>query len=813
MFKRLAVALTALMTLIWSMSCSAAKPDKWLIYWYVCGTDIESCHISFDPNTDLMSDNPNDLILSDPDRNPGSATRSIKEVENAAISPNVKIFMQAGGTYIWGHPKFRDLNAKFNTRALTVGADNYLAQKGMVFKEWYLLKSKFFPQKDGGFLEEKLTPVSNGKIGRYVYDKNHHNWHPRGELLPISGEKNTETDMGSQAGLVSFLQAGQKLEKEIYPDGNVRRVLIFVDHGVTDSYGLYGICKDAYTGNSLSLKEIQNAFSQVQSGWVNSEEKPFEVVAFDACVMSEYETAVAVEAAANYMVASQEETDIRVGLGYTNLLNNLSKNPQMSGAELAKVICKTYWEDSKKTDKERNIDANTILTSSVIDLRKMEELKNAYENFTLETYNLAQKNSYEFVQNFVKFNKAAAGSEKYPSTFGAVHFNVQNSSPLFVDLREFAKNLGHRFEELKPASDGLVKSINNAVIYQKRGESLSEGGGLSIFYPFGFLNKKDAIDAYQKYALKDKLASETQGKLYKILYTQVTQNQNLFDLSDLKDSYVDVEEKAKTAWVELDEEQRQKIEGVRAQLIYVKAIDDEIIQGVYLGSDSNIAENDKEPGKFKSIFRGKWVRMDNQLALVNVVSDTTIRNKNGKKIGGNEILSIPITLNNQIRNLLVSCKYPSERFTIIGIPPQYDVNEGTFVGQFEGLKKGDIVTPLYLKFNLSKDDVYEMEENAEKTYKRSLENLTDEQKAQLLQNQNLLGFVSGIPITIGDKPLKIEIGDNPLPDGNYVYIFEFVNPIGGKNVTADEMAIFKIRDGKIVEVKHSDDIEELKDLS
>ena len=48
MLKSLVTALTAFMALFWSMSYTeAAKPDKWLIYWYVCGTDIETTRIAF----------------------------------------------------------------------------------------------------------------------------------------------------------------------------------------------------------------------------------------------------------------------------------------------------------------------------------------------------------------------------------------------------------------------------------------------------------------------------------------------------------------------------------------------------------------------------------------------------------------------------------------------------------------------------------------------------------------------------------------------------------------------------------------------
>lgn len=277
MFNRMIVAVITFAALLCcqvSPNVAAAAKDQWLIYRYVCGTDIESTRIAFAPETNLMSDDPNALILAEPDRCPGDATRCIMEVERASLSPNVKIFMQAGGTYVWGHPKFRNLNAKFDTQSIAVKTEADLIKSGMMFQQWFFLKANG---------KTVAKPAVNGKIGRYLYDKYHRNWIAR-EQLPISGIKGSATDMGSPAGFVDFLQAGQRLEKSLYPDGNVRRVLIFVNHGVTYSGGLYGICTDEYTNNSLSLKGIQNAFVTVQGGWTKPDEKTFEFVAFDACV-------------------------------------------------------------------------------------------------------------------------------------------------------------------------------------------------------------------------------------------------------------------------------------------------------------------------------------------------------------------------------------------------------------------------------------------------------------------------------------------------------------------------------------------------
>ena len=69
--------------------------------------------------------------------------------------------------------------------------------------------------------------------------------------------------------------------------------------------------------------------------------------------------------------------------------------------------------------------------------------------------------------------------------------------------------------------------------------------------------------------------------------------------------------------------------------------------------------------------------------------------------------------------------------------------------------------------------------------------------------KNLIRLVYGNPITIGNEPSQIGMRDRPLPDGNYIYSFEFIISIGGKNVRADEFTMFKVRKSKVVAVKHS----------
>lgn len=840
MFKRTIAAvmiLAAMMCL--TVTADAAKSDKWIVYWYVCGTDIETTRIALHPYSDLMSDDPNALILADPDRSPGDATRCIQEVEAANLSPEVKIFMQAGGTYVWGHKKFRDLNAKFDTMGSVVGADNFLFEKqGVWFSQWRFAKA-------GGSTLAK--PVANGKVGRYVYDKYHRNWHPR-ELLPVPSDQTngagTETDMGSLEGFKSFLEAGQEFERSVYPDGNVRRVLILVDHGVTFTGGLYGICSDEYTGNSLSLKAIQDAFAQVQNGWANPEEKPFEVIAFDACVMSAYETAMAVKDAANYMVASQEETHGQVMLGYTGLLNDLSKNPSMSGAQLGKVFCNTYWDDSKAVDKKWNTNINTMLTFSVVDLSdaKMEALKTAYADFSQEALDVVKKNPDEFVQTLAKFARAANGAEKYPSeAAGAVFSNY--SVPRFVDLKGFAKNTAQRFPELKKSGDTLAAAIDSAVIYQKRGEGLNRGGGLSVFYPFDLIGSfGQNIADYQTVAASDKLASETQGDFYKYIYDNVTQNlqlvavprfdrktgqdqvdpktgkviadpqwqipeNSLFDLSDLSKVEVQLDENKKTTWVELDEQDRNRIEDVRCQVLMLGEFDadTERLSGLYLGLDNSLKEN-WETGKFESTFDGKWLMLDGHIVSSFVTSDATKKNKSGKKINGTELYVVPVKINGRECALLVSCTYPNEKFRIIGARPLLEKSQISLDGELIALSKGDVIEPLYTAFNMSESDLEKIAAEALRRYNRPLEQLPPDLQRELMAGY--AGLFPGSAFTIGDKP-KIEQGT--VPDGVYAYVFEFFTPIGGA-VRTEQGVAFVVKDGKVALVRHLAEIDNVRSL-
>lgn len=725
--------------------------DKWLIYWYVCGTDIET--------------------------NYGNMTRSIQEVESSNLNGNnVKILMQLGGTENWHHLHFQH---------------------------------------------------NNGQIGRYLYEGN--GWQQRGALVPINDDPKTQ--MNAPECLADFLKLGQEIEKEIYPEGNVRRVFIFDNHG---GGSLNGICKDPYSGgNMLGLKEMQEAFGAV--GGISTQNPQFEIVAFDACLMSTYETAVALEGIARYMVASQEETNTYVGLGYTDLLNVLSEKPAMDAKTLAENICDTYWQDAINTDNKYSymtgVYNNSILTSSVIDLSQIPNVRAAYEEFGAVARNYAQGSS-NMAYIVTGFNRASKNSERYPSYFANVFFNVKNpNSPAWlVDLRCFAENIKRAFPNLDAKEDALIAAINNAVVYEKRGELLNQGGGLSTYYPFELMKSENDIKRYEKLA-ENNLAPTSQAELYNFLYAHryalptqnlvpdTPNNENVpantaafaipagspYDLSDFPEKVkVRVDKTAKTARIKLDKKQMERISGVRCQVAWFNYYEDEDLTEhvamLLLGSNTDIKEN-WNSGDFESNFNGKWLTINGMLVYVQVISDSTSKDAKGNKISGSELCAVPIMLNERQCILLLSCSYPDETYRIIGARPVTD--NGLPSGELYGLNLGDVIKPVYVRIKASEDDMNELEEKY-----GDPEKWTESQKQEIAAQ--IISLYQGKSITIDDT---FTIEKRSLPNGNYAYAFEFVNPIGGNNsFTNFYDAIFKVTDGKISKVKHGDEVNAPEDL-
>lgn len=73
----------------------------------------------------------------------------------------------------------------------------------------------------------------------------------------------------------------------------------------------------------------------------------FELLGMDACLMSQLEVLDSLAPHARNAVLS-EETEPALGWAYTGFLDQLTANPDMSGADLARAIVKTYIDDDQR---------------------------------------------------------------------------------------------------------------------------------------------------------------------------------------------------------------------------------------------------------------------------------------------------------------------------------------------------------------------------------------------------------------------------------------------------------------------------------
>lgn len=103
-----------------------------------------------------------------------------------------------------------------------------------------------------------------------------------------------------------------------------------------DIINLKGFAWDDHGGN-MNLKDLNPAFDLA----VKNTGKKLEFLDFDACLMAHVESAYQIKDHVNYLVAS-EKTEAGDGNDYWGIMENISKNPNWSGKEMASDLVNGY---------------------------------------------------------------------------------------------------------------------------------------------------------------------------------------------------------------------------------------------------------------------------------------------------------------------------------------------------------------------------------------------------------------------------------------------------------------------------------------
>lgn len=297
------------------------------------------------------------------------------------------------------------------------------------------------------------------------------------------GQSIGEVDMSDPNQLVDF--AVWAIEN--YPAD--KYVLIMSDHGMgwpggwTDGApsggsGGRGIPIGRAIGDALYLHDIDAALQAIRD---RTGIEAFELVGMDACLMGHAEVFAALTPHARYAVASQE-TEPAVGWAYASFLGDLTRNPDMNGADLSRAIVESYInQDERILDPEARAEfargsAGQIadqlgrsVTLAAADLSQMPAVIEAMNDFAMTLQGADQR--------------AVAKARNYAQSFTSIW--GQGTAPSYIDLAHFAAILTQETgdPQIRQSVENMFAVMDRAIVAEKSGPQKPAATGVSIYFP------------------------------------------------------------------------------------------------------------------------------------------------------------------------------------------------------------------------------------------------------------------------------------------------------------------------------------------
>ena len=392
--------------------------------------------------------------------------------------------------------------------------------------------------------------------------------------------------------------------KEEYPADHT--MLVLWNHGG----GPFGYGNDSIFSSAFSLKDIREALSSV---YTPSRTKPaFDIIGFDACLMSCLEVTNALDGFASYYCLS-EESEPGDGWDYTPVLHAMTEDPTMSPARVAQKIADTYTDFYVREDINFPL-LQWDVTFSVIDARKAAELYDAY-------CTLCQTQLLDSMDDLGVLAEIGRCSGK-ATRYGGSASNVFNT----IDLGNYMDYLGDSYPEECARVKELLKE---AVLYHRENGGLSDSTGISVYIPSEVndingliyylsyvydISEDDAVSAlyYYKQAgclnkeLKDKIAliTEKEPKVLDVsAFRQYSKNQPVVDEAGFK---IPVSDALQNLIVDYELE--------------VSKYDEDSNSVTYYGTDRSLRLDGE--GYLVSEFDGRWICLEGQPLSVEVISST-----------------------------------------------------------------------------------------------------------------------------------------------------------------------------------------------
>ncbi|MBE5935871.1 MAG: hypothetical protein E7262_08805 [Lachnospiraceae bacterium] len=540
----------------------------------------------------------------------------------------------------------------------------------------------------GGARTWRGNGISNSQIGRYVVKNN--------KLQLV--ESLPQANMGEAQTLESFLTWGV----ENYAAEHMS--VVFWNHG---GGSIDGVCFDERNSyDSLSLSEVEIALANATENMTDK----FDYIGFDACLMGTIEVANMLKPYAEYMIGS-EEVEPGYGWEYTSIVDRMVANPDVDPEELGKLIVDTYYTSTAA------IGQGASATLSLVDLDKLDEVMIEFNEVAKEMNELADVKA-----NITKLTSLANSSDNYGGN------NAYEGYTNMVDLGDFMQNIAPYVE----GTEDVLEAIEEAVVYQRIGNSHADATGIAFFYPLqtpslAELNymRNLGVSPYFAEYMDKVLFTAKYGSIDGFVSNDWANNGYFYDLDF---EYIDNEFTSITGYEKLKTKSYFKAASFDDnwyKWFYKKSlvdmeVSDELADDVIVSDDNVVLDLDNETAEDASDakvavvvengddvsilgaiaqddeqvkFDGKWFTLaDGQVLAAEVVSE------NDKVV----LYTAPAVVNGKTTNVRFTVE--NNDITVLGT---WDgINEfGMAAKGIKEIKKGSTITPLYMTVDTQTNDV------------------------------------------------------------------------------------------------------------
>ena len=479
------------------------------------------------------------------------------------------------------------------------------------------------------------------------------------------------SNMGDAETLGNFLKWGVKT----YPAD--KYMCLMWDHGGGSVAGI--AVDELHGGDMLNLKELSLGLSMAGV--------QFELVGFDACLMSTMETAAALTPYARYMVASQE-LEPGTGWDYTAWLNALVADPTADGLAVGTTICDSFYAKCATGGTEG------LATLAVTDLSKIPALTSAFNAMAAE-----MKGFTSSTEKLQPLTQAIVRAENYGGN------NDSEGYTNMVDLGDLTLCAEGVFSD---TGDALLEALFAAVPYHVAGEGRQRSNGLSIYVPLAVAEGE--LDSYA-------MLAATSGEYLRFLEglygwtipEGVVISQPVFpeenQAPSMEQTSVDDVEAAQALNAEefalafttsltedgsilLDMTEGADIISTVAFNLYYQ--DDDSNSLWYLGSDFDINQND-EGTQYWDNYRNVWTIINDNLCMMVALGFTDAY----------ILYTVPVQVNGSPTNLRMLYHRDTAEYEVIGTWDGIDSESGMSSRDVKKLQDGDLVEFVFEAYDLT----------------------------------------------------------------------------------------------------------------